>query len=122
MNIDKISNQNFNGSLIYIAKDGSRHIDDVSTRLPRVYEGFKSHLTALLKKEPCDVYVSRGNQPLKFNIYAADTNNTKTKTKKVTLIPNKLRIYNSNEYYKNPDRFEDAIFDSINDYKVEKIK
>ena len=121
MRINEISGQNFNGKLIYVSKDGKKHVSGLSRRLPHSYQSFKNNVKELLIAEPFDVFISRGKTPLHFNIQSAQAD-IKTTPRVVELIPNEQRIYSPTSYYKNSMDLEDAVYKSIEDFKIGKFE
>lgn len=121
MRINEISSQNFNGKLIYVSKDGKKHVSSLSRRLPHSYQSFKNSVKELLIAEPFDVFISRGKTPLHFNIQTAQAD-IKTTPRVVELIPNDLKIYSPTSYYKNVEDLENSIYKSIDDFKIGKFE
>jgi len=72
MKTQSISNQNFNGQLIYVTKNGEKYTGDIAQRLPNGYNYFIRNIQRILRDEPFDIFVSRGNTHRKFNVHASN--------------------------------------------------
>lgn len=103
-------NPNFNGRLGYAAKNGEKYFDNVKNHLPHVYEEFRKAVQDTLRDEPFDVFISRDQTPLHFNIQTTD-GKLKTYPQKVILNPKEKY------YYNNDEDLAIAIFRSISDFK-----
>lgn len=115
MKTQSISNQNFNGQLVYLAKDGKKIVgEELRFHLPNVYRRSKKAIKDSLKEEPFDVFISRADNPLHFNIKASDGNKS-TDNILVKLIKNKK--YTEVDHYQNSNDIPSAIFKSISDFK-----
>lgn len=121
MKIQQISKQNFQGRIIYLAKNGQKHIENIQKKLPYMYNESQVWIEKLIEKEPFDIYISRGEKPLHFNIWATDG---KIATQK-ELVKLEMKNYHPrrhNDYYNNPDDFTDAFYSSIRDYNLGKFQ
>ena len=115
MKTQQISLQNFNGSLVYITRNGEKHVSDVQNRLPNIYRECRKAVEDSLRDEAFDVFISRGKNPLDFVVKATDGKNS---TVPVTLKLKTKQFRESRpDYYENPEDFAAAIFKSIADFK-----
>ncbi len=121
MKTQAVSNQNFNGQVVYVTKDGKKYVKDITRRLPSSYEEFRRHLQPVLNKEPFDVFISRGKTPLDFNVWAG-IDSLRTNTRTVKLHPTPDRIYSSSAYYTNADSFEKTLYTAVKDFKNGKFQ
>lgn len=115
MKTQAISNQNFNGQAFYVTKTGEKIAGkEMELRLPSVYRTCKREVANILKDEPFDVFISRGDNPLHFNIKASDGEKS-TDNNLVKLV--KEEGYTEVNHYKNPSSFKYAILNSIENFK-----
>lgn len=120
MKTQAIQNQNFNGQLIYVTKNGEKITgEEMRYRLPNVYRTFKRAVANSLKDEPFDVFVSRADKPLHFNIYTSDG---KQSTDNILVRLIKKKYYTEADHYKNSEDFPKAVFKSIAEFKNGNVK
>ena len=120
MKTQRISNQNFNGKIIYISKNGEKYTKNLTKRLPYVYMESESRLLDAVGMEYCDVFISRGKSPLHFNIWAGKEK-LNTKPEIVKLKPQNSHPKRPSDYYQNPDDIEYAIYNSLYNFNIGKF-
>ena len=100
MLVNQVSNQNFNGNLVYVTKTGEKHIKDAYKLLPKEMSFEKKRISDSLRNTPFDVYILRGKSPLNFKIKASDgknetnTINVRLKTAKYSTTESKYTNFN----------------------------
>ena len=115
MKTQAIQNQNFNGQLIYVTKSGEKITGEgIRYRLPSLYNTSKKAVADLLRNEPFDLFISRADNPLHFNVKASDGKQS-TDNILVKLIKNKY--YTEAYHYANSEELTDAIFKSMSEFK-----
>ena len=121
MRTQPISKTNFEaGKLVYITKNSEKYTENISNRLPKVYREYKKSINEALKKEPFDVLITRGENPLEFVVKASDGKSV-TSPQVVRLKVNQS-WERGNEYYENGEDFASAIFSSITNFKKGNIE
>ena len=120
MKTQAIQNQNFNGQLIYVTKNGEKITGEgMRYRLPNVYRRCKKAITDSLRNESFDVFISRADKPLHFNIKASDG---KQSTDNILVRLIKKKYYTEADHYKNSEDFPKAVFKSIAEFKNGNVK
>lgn len=120
MKTQAIQNQSFNGQLVYMTKSGEKITGErIRYRLPNVYRTFKRAVADSLRDEPFDVFISRADNPLHFNIKASDGNKS---TDNILIKLIKKKNYTEAYHYSNSDDMTKAVFKSIAEFKKGNVK
>lgn len=109
MQIKSVTNQNFSGNLVYLAKTGEKYIDNAYNALPKSMLDAKKSIGDALRDEPFDVFISRGKLNRSFKVNASDGNKT---TDSIS-----VRLTSDKETNDNELKLPVAIFKSIANFK-----